>query len=230
MHRGFGPEGIPAPEASGFARTILKGAIMAKWSETVGTGLAGLGRFLDKDERHGLADMPVRLLSIHDDPLNRFGARWVVSLAYLDTGEKICIGLKRNPTRDGMLEGARAALAKGEVFEPILIKLAETKNGNETYAFSDAPDEMLAQVVAQSGADDLAALMAIEPWTPDDDETDDTPASERPTPGTVRSSGMYRWSAPRRVSSRPHPAAEPAALPAAEPAALPGEKLRKADA
>ena len=187
MHRGFGPEGIPAPEASGFARTILKGAIMAKWSETVGTGLAGLGRFLDKDERHGLADMPVRLLSIHDDPLNRFGARWVVSLAYLDTGEKICIGLKRNPTRDGMLEGARAALAKGEVFEPILIKLAETKNGNETYAFSDAPDEMLVQVVAQSGADDLAALMAIEPWTPDDDETDDTPASE--------------------------PAAEPAALP-----------------
>ncbi|MGD0783423.1 MAG: hypothetical protein ABSA30_11250, partial [Candidatus Aminicenantales bacterium] len=61
---------------------------MAKWSETVGTGLAGLGRFLDKDERHGLADMPVRLLAIHDDPLNRFGARWVVSLAYLDTGEK----------------------------------------------------------------------------------------------------------------------------------------------
>ena len=61
MHRGFGPEGIPAPEASGFARTILKGAIMAKWSETVGTGLAGLGRFLDKDERHGLADMPDEL-------------------------------------------------------------------------------------------------------------------------------------------------------------------------
>ena len=150
---------------------------MSKWSETIPAGLGAVGRFLTADERHGLATMPVRMLAIVDDPANRFGPRWVVSLAYLDTGEKVALGLKRNPVRDGQMEAGRKALADGEVFDPMICEVVETKAGNETYSFRDATDAEIAAIVAMTGAGSLAALLAIEPWS-EDDEADAAAAED----------------------------------------------------
>jgi hypothetical protein len=170
---------------------------MGKWSETVGTGLKGMGRFLDKDQRHNLAVLPVRLLAVHDDPTNRFGARWVLTLAYLDTGEKVALGLKRNPVRDGIMNAARAKLADGETFDPIIITQDEK---NDAFVIADASDEQIDAVIASTGADSLADLMAIEPWSAEDDADADAVAD----------------------------APDSAAVSAGEPTVVPGEKLAKA--
>ena len=152
--------------------------VMAKWSAVAPAGLGGIGRFLEKDERHALVSNPVRLLRVVEDNANRFGARWVLGLAYVASAEKVALGIKKNSFRDMQMDAARTALTDGETFDPVII---EQRPEDEAYVIRDATDVELDAVVAAAGADSLADLLAVEPWSEDDD-AGETEGDAAPTP------------------------------------------------
>jgi hypothetical protein len=168
-----------------------------KWADIIPAGLKGIGRFLDESERHGLAEMPVRLLAVVDDPGNKYGARWVVSLAYLDTGEKVAMGLKKNAYRDMQMAAAAATLKAGD--EISLLTVTQDPEHNDAYVFADADPELVSAVCTMTG-ESLETLLAIEPWSADDEAEAELEAEAEvpaPAPEPIKGETLARAQARR---------------------------------
>lgn len=105
-------------------------------------------RYVDGEERHGYIDRPMRLVAVTHEPNAKFGPRWVVTAAMLDTGEEIAIGLAANGYRDRQLGGVQRVLQDGEGFDPVCLFIDPNVDGHP-WAFRTAEaDEIAAATTA----------------------------------------------------------------------------------
>ena len=110
--------------------------------------LADLGTFLDADQKQAIAGLPLRLLSITDDPGNRYGPRWIVSVADPDSGEKYALGFAHNVYRDRVMRSLADAIEAGEEFDAITVeKVTPEKGGNAFWTIRDAGESDAAEPV-----------------------------------------------------------------------------------
>lgn len=131
-------------------------------------------RFVDGDERLDLIDRPLRIVQVTHEPQARYGPRWVVTVAVLDTGEMVGIGLATNSTRDTFMAALREGLdADGaDAWAPVVLYKDTSRGRNPYWTFRTATAEEIAQAEA-----DLANYVAPEP----DPLPEATPAPETPT-------------------------------------------------
>jgi hypothetical protein len=101
------------------------------------------GTYIDGADREGYVDRPMRLLGVQHEAQARFGPRWVVEAAMLDSGEKVLIALAGNQTRDTMFGQVREALdADGaDAFEPMCLYLQDRPGGNAFWSLRSATDD-----------------------------------------------------------------------------------------
>lgn len=131
-----------------------------------------VGRYIDGDERDQYVDRPLKLIGVQHEPSARFGPRYLISAAVIDSGEKVAISLAENPTRRSMFDQVRADLeADGaDAYEPVcLYRQSPDKGGNAFWTFRSAtPDEI------------AKALEDAENVDTSDPEQDDEPVVETP--------------------------------------------------
>lgn len=131
---------------------------MAKLSAVIPTNpAADAGRFVNSEGMHDLMGRALRIVDIREDNTNRFGARWLVSVVDLGTGEKIALGLKRNPARDSILPAVKAVLDDegADGIDPVcLTRETPEKGGNSFWTFRDAADSEIEAAEAEA-ADDV---------------------------------------------------------------------------
>jgi hypothetical protein len=130
------------------------------------------GTYIDGADREGYVDRPMRLLGVQHEAQARFGPRWVVEAAMLDSGEKVLIALAGNQTRDTMFGQVREALdADGaDAFEPMCLYLQDRPGGNSFWSLRSATD---AEVEA-------AALADLTDPADEGDEPDEPTGSDDP--------------------------------------------------
>jgi hypothetical protein len=117
-------------------------------------------RYVDGDEREPYMGRAMIMHRVINEPNARYGPRWVVEAALLDSGEIIALGLAANPYRDAQLGAARAALIAGDEIDPVVLYRDTDhpgKNGTLPWAFRSATDaEIEAAGVLAAGEDDNA--------------------------------------------------------------------------
>ncbi len=104
---------------------------------------ADAGRFVNAAERADLAGQPLRILSVRDDEHNRYGARWLVSVVVIETGEKVALGFAKNAARDSASPTLAAVIAEvgPDGTDPVvLMRQTPAKGGNSFWTFADASD------------------------------------------------------------------------------------------
>lgn len=83
------------------------------------------GRFLNADDRAALTGCPVSIVSLRDDPDNRYQGkpqpRWIVGLAVVATGETCLLSLGSNPARDDIFRRLSSFLDAGETIDPVIL-------------------------------------------------------------------------------------------------------------
>lgn len=139
-----------------------------------------LGRFVDGEERHRLAEdrVPLRITGVRDDDGHRYrgkpAPRWLFDLVDMTSGELLTLGLAKNTGRDMLAESARRLFEDGQEIDPVCLAWGESQNSENGYwTFADASDEEIAAAAT--------ALEAAES-APDDAEGEDTPPpAETPT-------------------------------------------------
>ena len=121
------------------------------------------GTYIDGADREGYIDRPMKLIGVQHEKAARYGPRWVVNAAMLDSGEKVLIALAGNPTRDTMFAQVRDDLdADGaDAYDPVCLYRQDRPGGNPFWTLRSATDEEIAQaeagVLADDEADDLGS-------------------------------------------------------------------------
>ena len=99
--------------------------------------------FVDGSDRDPYIGRPCIIKGVQDDPKARYGPRWVVEVAMLDSGEVIALGLAKNAWRDRVMGGIAAALDDGEDIDPVVLFRDDAhpgKNGQLPWSFRSATD------------------------------------------------------------------------------------------
>lgn len=124
---------------------------MAKFESVLPTG----ARYVDGDERDEYVDRAAKITAVHHEPKAKFGPRWVIDAAMLDSGEIVAFTFAANPTRDTMFSNLAAGLdADGaDAWEPVCLYMAEREGGHPYWTFRSAT------------ADEIAEAEAAEPIT-----------------------------------------------------------------
>ena len=138
---------------------------MAKLEDMAPSG----ARYVDGDEREPYMGRAMVIHRVISEPNARYGARWVVEAAMLDSGEIIALGLAANAYRDAQLGAARSAILAGEAIDPVILYRDADhpgKNGTLPWAFRSAEDSEI----------EAAGLLAA---TDDDNAPEPTPAKGR---------------------------------------------------
>lgn len=120
---------------------------------------ADRGTYVDGEERTRLAGVPLILRRIDYEPAARFGPRWVVSVAIVETGEIVAIGLKANPTRDTIMAAIKAHLLDdtAEPIGPVVLEKVPTAGGeSEVWTFRDATADDVTPAPSFAKGDDEA--------------------------------------------------------------------------
>ena len=116
--------------------------------------------YVDGPDREPYIGRPCIIKGVQDDPKARYGPRWVVEVAMLDSGEVIALGLAKNAWRDRVMGGIAAALDDGEDIDPVvLFRDADHpgKNGQLPWSFRSATDaEIEAAGIDAAEGDDTA--------------------------------------------------------------------------
>ena len=116
---------------------------MAKIEESAPSG----ARFLTASERHGYAGRPAIIQTVKFDPANKFGARWLIELTYLDSGEIVQTGMGDNPYRSRMFGNIAALIEQGTAIDPVVLfadESAASKGHSAPWAFRSATDDEIA--------------------------------------------------------------------------------------
>lgn len=102
------------------------------------------GRYIDGDERDAYVDRPMKLTGVNFEPRGKFGPRWIVGAAMLDSGELVAISLADNPTRQTWFSAVREDLQNdgADAYDPIvLFRQAPAGGGNSFWTFRTATTE-----------------------------------------------------------------------------------------
>jgi len=119
------------------------------------------GTYIDGPERDAYIDRPMKLIGVQHERQARFGPRWVLQAAMLDSGEKVLIALAGNATRDTMFGQVRDDLeADGaDAYEPVVLYRQAREGGNPFWTLRSASDDEIAAAEAaepldETGSDD----------------------------------------------------------------------------
>jgi hypothetical protein len=128
------------------------------------------GTYIDGADREAYIDRPMKLLGVQHEREARFGPRWVLQAAMLDSGEVVLIALAGNATRDVMFGQVRDDLAAdgADAYEPVCLYRQSREGGNAFWTLRSATE---AELIA---ADDAELVSAVE-----DDETGSDDPGER---------------------------------------------------
>ena len=111
--------------------------------------------FVDGADRDEYMGRPMLIHGVTHEPNARFGPRWVVEVALLDSGEAIALGLTSNPHRDRLMGTVRAALDEGTDIDPVILFRDEAHRGSWSFRSATyAEIEALGRLAA--GEDDNA--------------------------------------------------------------------------
>jgi hypothetical protein len=118
------------------------------------------GTYIDGADREGYVDRPMKLIGVQRESAARFGPRWVIEAAMLDSGEKVLIALAANATRDTMFTQVRDDLAAdgADAYDPVCLYRQDREGGNAFWTLRSATDDEI----------EAAALSDLE--SPEDDE------------------------------------------------------------
>lgn len=100
--------------------------------------------YVDGSDRDPYIGRPMVIQRVIDDPEARFGPRWVVEVALLDSGEIIALGLSKNPWRNRLMAALALAISDGEDIDPVvLFKDTEHMGANKQapWSFRSATDD-----------------------------------------------------------------------------------------
>ncbi len=113
-------------------------------------GLAPSGApFVDGPDREPYMNRAMLIHGVTHEPNARFGPRWVVEVALLDSGEAIALGLASNAFRDRLLGSVREAVSDGESIDPVILFRDEAHNGSWSFrSATDAEVEAAGQAAA----------------------------------------------------------------------------------
>lgn len=103
------------------------------------------GNYIDGADRDGYVDRPMKIIGIQRQTQSKFGPRWVIEAAMLDSGEKVLIALAANATRDTMFGQVRDDLdADGaDAYEPVCLYRQARESGNPFWSLRTATDAEL---------------------------------------------------------------------------------------
>jgi len=105
--------------------------------------------FVDGAERDDYMGRAMLIHGVTHEPNARFGPRWVVEVALLDSGEAIALGLTSNPHRDRLMGTVRAALDEGTDIDPVILFRDEAHRGSWSFrSATDAEIEAAGKVAA----------------------------------------------------------------------------------
>lgn len=142
----------------------------AKWSDVAGIR-EWTAPFLSEDEKRAAVGSVFRLIYLHYDPENMFGARWIVGVIDVASGNRYTIGLRSNPVRDAQFRAAQKALDAGVEIGPVVFLEVPTRSGQMAYAFADATDDQVNEALnaylashnaASIGASDILMIAESE--------------------------------------------------------------------
>ena len=108
--------------------------------------------YVDGDEREGYMGRAMLITHVTHEPNARFGPRWVVEVAMLDSGEAIALGLASNAYRDRQLGAVASLLADGGDVDPVVLYRDEAHNNS--WAFRSAEDAEIEAAGKLAGEDD----------------------------------------------------------------------------
>jgi hypothetical protein len=77
--------------------------------------------FIDGPDREPYIGRACVIQRVIDDPKARYGPRWVVEAAFLDSGEVVALGMGKNPWRDQVMGGLALVLSDGESIDPVVL-------------------------------------------------------------------------------------------------------------
>ena len=116
--------------------------------------------YVDGADREPYIGRACVIRGVQDDPKARYGPRWVVEVAMLDSGEAVAFGLAKNAWRDRVMGAIMSALDDGEDIDPVVLfrdSAHPGKNGQMPWSFRSATDaEVEAAGVLAAGDDDNA--------------------------------------------------------------------------
>jgi hypothetical protein len=135
------------------------------------------GTYIDGADREGYVDRPMKLIGVQREGAARYGPRWVIEAAMLDSGEKVLIALAANQTRDTMFGQVRDDLAAdgADAYEPVCLYRQSREGGNPFWTLRSATDEEI-EAAALSDLIDPADV-DDEPTGSDDPGENDEAAS-----------------------------------------------------
>lgn len=124
------------------------------------------GTYIDGADRDAYVDRPMKLIGVQHERAAKFGPRWVLEAAMLDSGEKVLISLASNVTRDTMFGQVRDDLeADGaDAYEPVCLYRQSREGGNPFWTLRSAT------------ADEIAAADEAEPIGADEPIGSDEPS------------------------------------------------------
>ena len=138
------------------------------------------GTYIDGADREGYIDRPMKLLGVQHERQARYGPRWVINAAMIDSGEVVLIALADNPTRTAMFAQVRDDIAAdgADAYDPVCLIRQSREGGNAFWTLRSATDEEIAQAEAGVLADD-------EDTEAEDDETGSDDPGERDEAATA---------------------------------------------
>ncbi len=130
------------------------------------------GTYIDGPDRDAYVDRPMKLIGVQRQAQAKFGPRWLLEAAMLDSGEKVLISLSANATRDTMFAQVRDELdADGaDAYEPVCIYRQDRPGGNAFWTLRSAT------------ADEIEAAENAEPVTDDEPTGSDDPGERDEAP------------------------------------------------
>lgn len=137
------------------------------------------GRYLNAEGMREVSGRALIILGARHEPAAKYGPRWVIKAALMDSGEVVLIPFAENQTRTNMFSALREGLDESgaDAFDPVVLYQAEGKVNDFWTLRSATPEELAEAATAEpvGPVDDDAAAGGSGDATADRDEEPEKP-------------------------------------------------------